>query len=92
MQEIIKGEEADFLRTIERGLVALRGRRRGRRSRAGGSISGKDDLRPAHDLRLSADLTRQMAPRNAWPSTWQATSELMGEHEEKSGSGKAAMT
>jgi alanyl-tRNA synthetase len=58
--EVIKGEEADFLRTIERGLNQFEEAVE-RSKKAGGRITGKDlfDLHTTHGF--PPDMTRQMA-------------------------------
>jgi alanyl-tRNA synthetase len=60
VQEIIKGEEADFLRTIERGL-GLFEKAASQAERQGGLISGKAIFDLYTTYGFPPDLTRQMA-------------------------------
>jgi alanyl-tRNA synthetase len=81
VEEIIRGEEADFLRTIERGLSRFEEAV----SRAeNGRISGKDvfDLYTTHGF--PPDLTRQMAQERHLTIDEQGFESLMQLHGEKS--------
>ena len=60
VQEVIKGEEADFLRTIERGL-GLFDKAAGQAERHGGVIPGKAIFDLYTTYGFPPDLTRQMA-------------------------------
>jgi alanyl-tRNA synthetase len=64
IQEIIKGEEADFLRTIERGL-GLFEKAASQAEREGGVISGKASFDLYTTYGFPPDLTRQMAQERA---------------------------
>src|SRR5207249_1130760 len=81
--EIIRGEEADFLRTIERGLSYFDDAVE-RAKKAGGQISGKDifDLHTTHGF--PPDLTEQMAQERGLTVDLGLYKELMQEHENKS--------
>jgi alanyl-tRNA synthetase len=81
--DIIRGEEADFLRTIERGLAQFEEAVR-RAKKPGGIISGKDvfDLYTTHGF--PPDLTEQMARERGLQVDLSGYKELMQEHEEKS--------
>ncbi len=60
VQEVIKGEEADFLRTIDRGLALFEEAAR-RAQKAGGILSGEDTFVLHTTYGFPADLTCQMA-------------------------------
>jgi alanyl-tRNA synthetase len=78
--EIIKGEEADFLRTIERGLSHFEDAV-GRAEKEGGRVSGKDvfDLYTTHGF--PPDLTRQMAQERGLSIDEEGFNALMKRHE-----------
>jgi alanyl-tRNA synthetase len=87
VQEVIKGEEADFLRTIERGLSLFEEAAReasGRREPAGGTISGKAifDLHATYGF--PPDLTAQMASERKLTVDMAGYQKEMADHEEKS--------
>jgi len=64
VQEIIKGEEGDFLRTIERGL-GLFDKAASQAEQHGGTISGKAIFDLYTTYGFPPDLTRQMAQERA---------------------------
>jgi alanyl-tRNA synthetase len=81
--EIIKGEEGDFLRTIERGLslfeeAAARGRQ------AGKHIAGQDIFDLYTTYGFPPDLTRQMASERSLALDEKGYDRLMEEHGQKS--------
>src|SRR5262249_47606990 len=81
--EIIKGEEADFLRTIERGLSLFEeaaGRARG----SGGKVGGKDIFDLYTTYGFPPDLTRQMAGEQGLALDEGSYKDLMEEHGRKS--------
>jgi alanyl-tRNA synthetase len=80
--EVIKGEEADFLRTIERGLSLFE--EAAKRAGKKGQISGKDIFDLYTTFGFPADLTRQMAGEHALALDEAGYQALMEEHEEKS--------
>ncbi len=83
VQQIIRGEESDFLRTIERGMDLFE--QAAERARKGsGRISGKDifDLHTTYGF--PPDLTRQMAQERGLTLDEEGYQQLMKEHEEKS--------
>jgi alanyl-tRNA synthetase len=81
--DVIRGEEADFLRTIERGLSYFEEAVE-RAKKAGGRISGKDvfDLHTTHGF--PPDLTEQMAQERGLKVDLAVYKELLKEHEDKS--------
>jgi alanyl-tRNA synthetase len=81
--EVIEDEEADFLRTIERGLALFEDAAR-RAQQAKGRVSGKDifDLHTTYGF--PPDLTRQMAGEQSLTLDEKGYEKLMREHEEKS--------
>jgi alanyl-tRNA synthetase len=81
--DVIEGEEADFLRTIERGLALFEDAAQ-RAQKAKGRVSGKDifDLHTTYGF--PPDLTRQMAGEQALTLDEKGYDKLMREHEEKS--------
>ncbi len=81
--EVIRGEEADVLRTIERGLSLFEEAGR-RAARDGGRISGQDIFDLYTTYGFPPDLTRQMAQERDLTLDERRYQELMGEHEEKS--------
>jgi alanyl-tRNA synthetase len=83
VQDIIKGEEADFLRTIERGLALFEEAAR-RANGAGGLVSAKDifDLHTTYGF--PPDLTRQMAAERSLSVDMAGYEAAMRGHEEKS--------
>jgi alanyl-tRNA synthetase len=83
VQDIIKGEEADFLRTIERGLALFEEAAKRARS-SSGLISGRDifDLHTTYGF--PPDLTRQMATERSLSVDAAGYEQAMREHEEKS--------
>jgi alanyl-tRNA synthetase len=87
--EIIRGEEADFLRTIERGLSRFEDAV-SRAEKVGRRISGKDvfDLYTTHGF--PPDLTRQMAQERACTIDEEGFEILMRAHEGKSRSTSTA--
>src|SRR5262249_54092605 len=81
--EIIKGEEDDFLRTIERGLSLFEeaaGRARG----AGNKVGGKDIFDLYTTYGFPPDLTRQMAGEQGLSLDEGSYKDLMEEHGRKS--------
>jgi alanyl-tRNA synthetase len=87
VQDIIKGEETDFLRTIERGLALFEEastQASDRREPAGGVIPGKAifDLHTTYGF--PPDLTRQMAQERGLSTDMEGYEQAMREHEEKS--------
>jgi alanyl-tRNA synthetase len=86
--EIIRSEEADFLRTIERGLAQF-DEAVERAKKIGGRISGKDifDLHTTHGF--PPDLTEQMAQERGLGVDLAVYKELLKEHEDKSRGGRA---
>jgi alanyl-tRNA synthetase len=81
--DIIKGEEADFLKTIERGL-SLFEEAAGRARAAGGKISGKDVFDLYTTYGFPKDLTQQMACEQRLDVDEDDYRRLMVEHGEKS--------
>jgi alanyl-tRNA synthetase len=81
--EVIKGEEADFLRTIERGL-SLFEEAADRSKENNGLISGRDvfDLHTTYGF--PPDLTRQMSEERSLSVDMADYERLMREHEGKS--------
>ncbi len=88
VQDIIKGEEADFLRTIERGLALFESAAK-EASQNGRTIGGSAvfDLHTTYGF--PPDLTRQMAQERDLSVDMPRYEELMREHEEKSRGKKA---
>jgi alanyl-tRNA synthetase len=88
--DIIRGEEADFLRTIERGLAQF-DEAVDRAKKAGGRVSGKDvfDLHTTHGF--PPDLTEQMAQERRLCVDMEGYEREMQQHRELSASdtGKA---
>ena len=80
--DVIKGEEADFLRTIERGLSLFEDA--ARRAKNTTVVTGKDifDLHTTYGF--PPDLTRQMAQENGLKMDEAGYETLMREHEDKS--------
>lgn len=88
VQNILKGEEADFLRTIDRGLALFEeaaGQAKGHGQRIGGQAIF--DLHTTYGF--PPDLTRQMAQERGLRTDEAAYEALLRQHEEKS-RGKAA--
>jgi alanyl-tRNA synthetase len=81
--EIIKGEEADFLRTIERGLSLFEEAAQ-QAQQNGGRISGKDTFDLHTTYGFPPDLTRQMAQERNLDVDTPDYERRMREHEEKS--------
>src|SRR5262249_15037498 len=81
--DIINGEEADFLRTIERGL-ALFEEAAGRAKGHGGRVSGKDIFDLYTTYGFPPDLTRQVGRERDLTTDENGYERLMKEHEEKS--------
>ncbi len=83
MADVIKTEEADFLRTIERGLTLFESAA-DRSAGDTGMIGGKDvfDLHTTYGF--PPDLTRQMAQERQLSVDTDGYQRLMKEHEEKS--------
>jgi alanyl-tRNA synthetase len=77
--EIIKGEEADFLRTIERGL-ALYEDAAERAQKRGVPISGQDTFDLYTTYGFPPDLTRQMAQERGLLVDTEGYERLMQEH------------
>jgi alanyl-tRNA synthetase len=79
--DMIRGEETDFLKTIERGLSHFEDAVE-RAKKAGGRISGKDvfDLHTTHGF--PPDLTEQMAQERGLQVDLPVYKELMQEHED----------
>ena len=82
--DVIKGEEADFLRTIERGLVLFEDAAQ-RASRVSGASISADDVFNLHTtFGFPPDLTKQMALERALLVDNEGYETLMRQHEEKS--------
>jgi alanyl-tRNA synthetase len=81
--DVIKGEEADFLRTIERGLSLFEGAA-GRATREHRPVGGKDVFELHTTYGFPPDLTRQMAQERDLAVDTDGYERLMREHEEKS--------
>ncbi len=81
--EVIKGEEADFLRTIERGLSLFEEAARGAEGH-GKRVGGKAIFDLYTTYGFPPDLTRQMAQERGLTLDQAGYERLMGEHEEKS--------
>jgi alanyl-tRNA synthetase len=89
--EIIRGEEADFLRTIERGLIHFSNavRQAKKLTELSGSeryekIPGIDIFQLHTTYGFPPDLTRQMAQERGLDADMEGYEELMREHERKS--------
>jgi alanyl-tRNA synthetase len=82
--EVIKGEEADFLRTIERGLTLFEAaaRRAKSASRTQGRVSGADVFELYTTYGFPPDLTRQMAAEQGLGLDESGYERAMKEHEE----------
>jgi alanyl-tRNA synthetase len=87
VQDIFRGEEADFLRTIERGLALFEEAA----GRTGNAISAQDAFHLHTTYGFPPDLTRQMAQERGLNVDMGGYDRLMAEHEEKS-RGKATAT
>jgi len=83
VQDVIRGEETDFLRTIERGLALFEEAAK-RALISGGQISGQDvfDLHTTYGF--PPDLTQQMAQERNLTVDVAGYAQLMRKHEEKS--------
>jgi alanyl-tRNA synthetase len=81
--EVIKGEEADFLRTIERGLSRFEEAATAAESNDS-RISGYDIFSLYTTYGFPPDLTRQMATERGLSVAESDYQQLMEEHEEKS--------
>jgi alanyl-tRNA synthetase len=87
VQDLLKGEEADFLRTIERGLSLFEEAARHARGR-GGAIDGKAVFDLYTTFGFPPDLTSQMAQERSLSVDIAEYEALMAEHE-KISRGKA---
>jgi alanyl-tRNA synthetase len=81
VQDVIRGEEADFLRTIERGLALFEDAVRRAAQRV---IAGEDAFALHTTYGFPPDLTRQMAAERGISVHEEDYRRLMTEHEEKS--------
>jgi alanyl-tRNA synthetase len=81
--EVIRGEEADFLRTIERGLSLFE--KAAQRAKQTGGISGQDVFDLYTTYGFPPDLTRQMAAERDLRIEEEAYETLMEEHRLVSG-------
>jgi alanyl-tRNA synthetase len=88
---VIKGEEADFLKTIDRGMTHFE-RAADRARKAGGKISGKDIFELHTTYGFPPDLTQQMAQEHHLTCDMLEYQILIGEHGKISGGDKAAVT
>jgi alanyl-tRNA synthetase len=80
--DVIRDEEADFLRTIERGLSLFE--EAAERGKSDGVINGKDVFDLYTTYGFPPDLTRQMAAEREMSLDEAAYQHLMDEHEKKS--------
>jgi alanyl-tRNA synthetase len=87
VQDIIKGEEADFLRTIERGL-SLFDKAANDAAKAGGIISGKAVFDLHTTFGFPPDLTKQIAQERGLNVDESDYSRNMVEHRAASDAGK----
>jgi alanyl-tRNA synthetase len=82
--EVIRGEEADFLRTIERGLSLFE--KAAQRAKQTGTISGQDVFDLYTTYGFPPDLTRQMANERGLTIEEESYESLMEEHRSVSAS------
>src|SRR5947209_1886650 len=83
VQDVIRGEEADFLRTIERGL-ALFDEAAQRASKAGAPVSADDVFHLHTTYGFPPDLTQQMAQERSLMVDTDGYKHLLREHEDRS--------
>jgi alanyl-tRNA synthetase len=83
VQDVIRGEEADFLRTVDRGLTLFEEAAH-RATKAGGAVSAADAFHLHTTYGFPPDLTRQMAQERRLSVDIDGYERLMREHEEKS--------
>jgi alanyl-tRNA synthetase len=98
VQEVMRGEEAEFLKTIQRGLVlfqqAARSAKEQAQSEPGahtGQISGHDAAVLHHTYGFPVDLTMQMASELGMTVDEEEYREAMDEHRRISGQGRTKL-